>query len=89
MKHAREDYTRRIQDSAHLIPVEEPVFLLRSTDQVAAQAVRSWAHLHRQNGGSDVAYELAMKQADLMEAWGKKYGTKPADCPPNALVPGV
>jgi hypothetical protein len=80
MKHARTDYTDRIQDSAKLIPEDEPVFLIRGQDQVGHNAVRAWAHLHRVNGGSDTAYMLAMQHADLMERWPKK---KPADVPPG------
>ena len=78
MKHAREDYNERIQDSANLIPGDEPVFLIRAQDQVGATAVRAWAHLHRLNGGSDPVYLMAMKHADKMEAWPKK---KAADVP--------
>ena len=81
MIHARKDYTARIQDSANLIPENEPVFLIRAQDHVGHQAVRAWAHFHRLNGGSDLAYTLAMSHADLMEAWPKK---KAADVPPEA-----
>jgi hypothetical protein len=82
MKHARKDYTERIQDSANLIPADEPVFLIRAQDLVGHQAVRAWAHFHRLNGGSDVAYQLAMTHADKMEAWPKK---KHADVPPEGV----
>ena len=78
MIHARKDYTERIQDSTHLIPEDEPVFLIRAQDQISADAVRAWAHLHRINGGSDTAYELAMAHADKMESWPKH---KVADVP--------
>lgn len=82
MKHARKDYNERIQDSANLIPEDEPVFLIRAQDQIGADAVRAWAHLHQLNGGSDVAYLLAIRHADQMEAWPKK---KPADVPAEAV----
>jgi hypothetical protein len=78
MIHARQDYNERIQDAANEIPADEPVFLIRAQDQVGGQAVRAWAHLHRVNGGSDRAYELAMSHADKMEQWPKH---KPADVP--------
>ena len=78
MIHARKDYTERIQDSAHLIPEDEPVFLIRAQDQVGATAVRAWANLHRINGGSDPVYEAAMRHAERMEAW---HFHKPADAP--------
>ena len=81
MIHARKDYTERIQDSAGLIPANEPVFLIRAQDQVGAPAVRAWAHLHRLNGGSDAAYELAMAHAEKMEQWPTH---KPADVPQSA-----
>ena len=81
MKHARKDYNQRIQDSANIIPADEPVFLLRAKDQVAASTVRTWAHQHRLNGGSDLVYVMVMRHADLMEAWGQKHGTKLADVP--------
>lgn len=86
MKHARDDYNARIQDAADLIPADEPVFLIRAQDQVGAAAVRAWAHLHRVNGGSDVAYLMAMKHADSMDRWPKH---KPADVPAAAPVGDV
>jgi hypothetical protein len=84
VKHAREDYNDRIQDSSGLIPSDEPVWLIRGQDKIAADAVRSYANLHRLNGGSDQVYEAAMKQADLMEAWEPK---KSADIPKGVKCP--
>ena len=81
MIHARKDYNERVQDAKNEIPADEPVFLIRAQDQVGHLAVRAWAHLHRLNGGSDIAYDIAIKHADLMERWPKK---KPADVPPEA-----
>ena len=78
MKHARKDYNTRIQDNAGLIPEDEPVFLIRAQDQISGDAVRAWAHLHQVNGGSDVAYKMAMDHAALMDRWPKK---KAADVP--------
>ena len=82
MKHARKDYNERIQDAANLIPADEPVFLIRGQDTVGHAAVRSYAHLHRINGGSDAVYAAAMRHADLMEQWPKK---KSADVPEEAI----
>ena len=48
---------------------QEPIFVIRGQDQVGAAAVRAWAHMHRLNGGSDIVYASAMRQADAMEAW--------------------
>lgn len=86
MQHARRDYTERIQDSAELIPADEPVFLIRGQDEVGAAAVRAWAHLHRANGGSDVAYLMAMKHADVMEQWAKTQRSHKADVPPEVIA---
>ena len=86
MLHARKDYTERIQDSANLIPEDEPVFLIRGQDVIGHAAVRAWAHLHRQQGGSDIAYEAAMRQADRMEAWAKHKNGKNADVDPELCI---
>jgi hypothetical protein len=80
MQHARQDYTDRIQDAAHLIPDDEPVFLLRGQDFAGAPAVRAWAYLHVMHGGSKVEYKLAMRHAGRMKAWAAKHG-KSADLP--------
>lgn len=50
----------------------EPAFVIRGSDAIGSDAVRAWAYLHRNNGGSDTLYELAMKHANLMEALAKK-----------------
>lgn len=73
MKHAREDYDR-IQDPAGLIPVDEPVFLLRAQDPTAANAVRGWALTQCDRAIRD----QALDHADRMDAWGVK---KDADLP--------
>lgn len=71
MRHARADYDR-IQDPAGLIPVEEPVFLLRGQDRNAAAAVRVWAKLVEDEGGSPEIVAAARDHADKMDAWPKK-----------------
>lgn len=76
MKHARSDYDR-IQDN--IIPVDEPVFLLRAQDKTAAEVVRYWAQLNtRLPDGDRHAVELAVAHATLMEQWPKH---KTADVP--------
>lgn len=72
MRHTRGDYNRRIQDSAGLIPEDEPVFLLRAQDRVASAAVRHWAKLNKRAGGDSMLTELAEQLADDMDAWPKK-----------------
>ncbi len=71
MKHARADYAH-IQDSTGRIPPDEPVFLLRGQDLLAHGLVRQWACLLRTNGGDPRLVDLALAQADAMEAWAIK-----------------
>ena len=75
MKHARPDY-ERIQDSLEVrkggIPENEPVFLLRAQDKVAAQVVRIWAILHRANGGEEPIARMAETWANVMDKWPYK-----------------
>ena len=85
MIHARKDYNERIQDSAGLIPADEPVFLIRAQDVAGPRAVRAWAHIHRMNGGSDPMYTAAMRHALKMEEWAEKHGSKNADAPEEVL----
>jgi len=79
MIHARKDYNR-IQDTKPVrdggIPEDEPVFLLRAQDQVAADAVRIWAVLHRSRGGEENIATMAENWALLMDEWSYH---KPAD----------
>ena len=70
MIHARRDYNR-IQDPDNKIPEDEPVFLLRAQDQVAAEVVRIWIVLHLARGGDETIAVLAQRQAELMENWPK------------------
>jgi hypothetical protein len=70
MKHARQDYDR-IQDPAMLIPMDEPVFLLRAQDMCAAATVHLWANLAEKFGAKPVIVSLARQQADRMEKWRK------------------
>lgn len=78
MQHARDDYNKRIQDSANLISPDEPVFLLRAQDVTAAAVVRYWANLQPNGKQKD----MALAHAELMEAWPIK---KLADLPDDAL----
>ncbi len=80
MKHARQSY-QHIQDPSGKIPVDEPVFLLRAQDPVAADLVRQWANETEDLGGATLIVELARGQADRMDQWPIK--KKVADLPPS------
>jgi len=84
MKHAREDYNERIQDTAGLIPKDEPVFLLRGQDILAPQLVATWAHRARVAGCSLEIVEAAEEQAEAMRAWQIKKAAKIPDLPQGA-----
>ena len=77
MIHPRKDY-EPIQDPRGLIPKDEPVFLLRAQDKLAADTVRHWAYLNNDAGGDMVLSDEARKHADKMDAWPVK---KLADLP--------
>jgi hypothetical protein len=68
MRHARSDYDR-IQDPLDIIPVEEPVFLIRGQDRIAWLTVIVWAALNLVGGGEPKASRLAWRQAWKMRAW--------------------
>jgi hypothetical protein len=69
MIHARDDYNR-IQDPAGKIPADEPVFLLRAQDELAARAVEFYAGLCAVEA-PDVC-QKALAHAKQMRAWPTK-----------------
>lgn len=56
----------------HVIPADEPVFLIRAQDIVSGDAVRVWANLARLHGASQDILDAAERQAKLMDQWPKK-----------------
>lgn len=54
---------------ASSIPADEPVFVLRGQDACGPDAVRYWAELAMARGAPVAVGELALQQADAMEAW--------------------
>ena len=68
MRHARNDYNR-IQDPEKKIPEDEPVFLLRAQDEVAAEVVWIWAILNKARGGCPALSDMATTWADVMDKW--------------------
>ena len=71
MLHARKDY----QDLTELdksIPKNEPVFLLRAQDLVAADVVRFWAQRNAELGGSAELTKAALQHAAKMDKWPRK-----------------
>ena len=76
MKHARKDYDR-IQDPENKIAENEPVFLVRAQDPLAAETMRYWAWLHRRRlkdhgKADDGMADLVEGHADSADAWQPK-----------------
>ena len=81
MKHARKDYNR-IQDPENKIPADEPVFIVRAQDPLAADVMRYWAAKHRQAMATrhnisvhvidDTMADIVEAHADLADAWPVK-----------------
>ena len=102
MRHGRSDYQERIQDSANIIPAEEPVFLLRAQDKLAPEMVKhysmvcrefAWAIRYgREQGTEEQAIELiqtadrTLYHARLMEQWQAAHGAKLPTAPVEAAA---
>jgi hypothetical protein len=71
MRHARSDYDR-IQDPSGLIPQDEPVFLLRAQDPLAAQCVALWADLAQRAGVDPKMVRMAWRHVVDMGEWPAK-----------------
>lgn len=56
---------------------DEPIFVLKSTDEIAPGIVREWAHLYRQQKGGlgrmtekqTAKWREALQLADKMDSW--------------------
>ena len=81
MLHARGDYQERIQDSAGLIPEDEPVFLLRAQDASAPWTVRMWIDEARKLGAKANILEAARLHVETMIKWQREHGMKIPDMP--------
>jgi len=49
--------------------LDEPLFVLRSTDSLAPEIVREWAYRAKAAGTPDEKVEEARRAADAMEDW--------------------
>lgn len=85
MKHVRADYNERIQDSAGLIPDDEPVFLVRGQDLAALATIDAWIDEARRVGAEPEMIESGFHHRDVVEAWQAAHGAKVPDAPPDVL----
>ncbi len=76
MKHGRSDYNERIQDSAKIIPADEPVFLIRGQDSVGPLALEQYALLAEILGASEEVVSGCHEQAEAMKHWQKMHPSR-------------
>lgn len=87
MLHARADYNRRIQDSDEIIPTDEPVFLLRSTDKHMAAMLERYADLVEAEEGHDpTIVENTLRHIDRVHEWQDEHPPKSPDMDPADSV---
>lgn len=95
MIHARSDYDR-IQDPALSDPSllsegsspigqDEPVFLIRASDQAFRATVAAWRIAHLNAGGDPEIAKAAARHLVVAEAWQEKNRRKVADAPHSVL----
>lgn len=80
MKHGRKDYDR-IQDPANKIGKDEPVFLLRAQDELAALSVIEYAIRAEKWGASKAFVNSVLRQGARMLKWRSKNLSKRPDLP--------
>ena len=80
MFHIREDYNR-IQDPENKIPDDEPVFLIRGQDKVAAQVVDYYAMCAAKAGASLELVSMCHEQARNIRIWQAENKRKIPDLP--------
>jgi hypothetical protein len=80
MIHAREDYNQRIQDSAGIIPDDEPVFLLRAQDRLAREALVMYYESCLDDDDVDGLQSASvLKAIGMFDDWRSKHGAKTPD----------
>ncbi len=80
MLHARKSYNERVQDSANLIPEDEPVFLLRGQDELAPVMLDIYVSLRGLNLQDDDEIAKAVREhANAMRKWQDERHCKVAD----------
>jgi len=81
MLHARKDYNARIQDSKNIIPMEEPVFLLRAQDKFSPMLLEIYAMLVMNEGKNfdrSIVNNTKLHAAN-MRVWQNKQNCKLPD----------
>jgi hypothetical protein len=63
----------KAEDAAPIIPDDEPVFLLRANDPVAAHTVRDWANRAQSHGADQHLVSRVLAWADEMDEYRVKH----------------
>lgn len=85
MKHARSDYDARIQDSAGIIPDDEPVLLIRGQDAAALAALDAWVEAAAEIGTDLAVLGAVERHRERLVRWQEEHGSKVPDAPAFAL----
>lgn len=72
MKAAEELMHRARQMDSGALPAEEPLFVLRAQDALAAHVVKMWCAIAQINGVPEFKIKEAWALAEQMEAWPRK-----------------
>lgn len=72
MRTGRPDYDAALTAPEDLIPLEEPVFIIRGQDICAADAVRDYASRLKLAGASPEMVDAVRTQAARMDLWPVK-----------------
>lgn len=73
MKHNRDDYNQRIQDTAGIIPDDEPVLLIRGQDPAGPAGAEAYANLAELSGAEPELVSRVKSQAEAMREWQRQY----------------
>lgn len=89
MIHARSDYNFRIQDAQHIIPEDEPVFLLRGQDKFAPEILKHYLQLlkdHNTDNQYDEMIFAIEQHIKFMINWQRERNIKLPDMPSNTSI---
>ena len=88
MLHAREDYNQRIQDSANLIPPDEPVFLLRGHDPQLPLILLNYLYDLKSRKHDPRVIKALENHLEVIMSWQKTHVTKMPDIPEDVPIIG-
>lgn len=87
MKHARTDYDERVQDSQGIIPMDEPVFLIRGQDPAAYFTLSQYAATVEDLGAAPDFVKSIREHAKKMEDWYKNLTKRHVPDAPKGTIP--